>query len=562
MSPFSLLSCILTFLILSGSGATAAQVNFVGSQKLDADEGGITPGLIEDGDRFGRSVSRLGDLDLDGVVDIAVGARSDDDGGTDAGAVYILFLHSDGTVKNEQKISTTQGGLAPGLLDPGDWFGYSLALMSDLNADGVQDLAVGAPNDDDMGQNSGAVYILFLNRDGTVKGHQKISNTQGDLGAVLAPGDCFAQGAGSLGDLNGDGLIDLGVGAPLTDDGANNAGAAHLLFMAPGGMVASSQRISATSGGFGPGLDVNDNLGGRIVVAIGDIDGDGRDELAAGAFRDNDGGTDRGAIYILFLNSQFTVSAKQKISFTTGGFGGDLEDEDLFGMTIAPIGDVDGDGVPDIAVGNNKDDDGATDEGSLFLLTLNPDGTVKNEQKISPTLNTVPGLYFEPGERFGRAMGWVGSLVPGGPEVLAVGAGAGVGGGAVWLLFKEAPDPWVNLGAPLPGAHGPSSLSGDGTLHPGDPVALTLTGALESAQTTLVIGLSTLALPFKGGTLWPAPDALLPGFFTTSAGELALAGNWPGGIPSGLTFTFQMWMVDATGPAGMAASNGLTGTTP
>ncbi|EOD13154.1 hypothetical protein EMIHUDRAFT_212898 [Emiliania huxleyi CCMP1516] len=77
-----------------------------------------------------------------------------------------------------QKISSTQGGFA-GVLDDGDWFGHSVAFISDLDGDGVSDLAVGAIFDDDGGPDRGAVYILFLNTDGTVKSHTKISDTQG-----------------------------------------------------------------------------------------------------------------------------------------------------------------------------------------------------------------------------------------------------------------------------------------------------------------------------------------------------------------------------------------------
>jgi hypothetical protein len=67
---------------------------------------------LDDVDIFGTAVAHLGDIDGNGVADIAVGASGDDDGFLGAGAVYILFLNSDGTVKAEQKISETEGGLA------------------------------------------------------------------------------------------------------------------------------------------------------------------------------------------------------------------------------------------------------------------------------------------------------------------------------------------------------------------------------------------------------------------------------------------------------------------
>ena len=66
-----------------------------------------------------------------------------------------------------QKISDTQGGFA-GSLDDGDYFGSSMASIGDLNGDSVADLAVGAYADDDGGSDRGAVYVLFMNTDGTV----------------------------------------------------------------------------------------------------------------------------------------------------------------------------------------------------------------------------------------------------------------------------------------------------------------------------------------------------------------------------------------------------------
>src|SRR6185503_2030474 len=147
------------------------------------------PGFpLDDGDWFGSSVAFLGDLDgagpsvaaiavgapgdLDGAGPstraIAVGAFGDDAGGTDQGAVYILFLNSSGTVLSTQKVSDV-ANLPGSPLDIGDNFGGSVASLGDLDGAGpsVLALAVGAQLDDDGGIDRGAVYILFLNAGGT-----------------------------------------------------------------------------------------------------------------------------------------------------------------------------------------------------------------------------------------------------------------------------------------------------------------------------------------------------------------------------------------------------------
>ena len=79
------------------------------------------------------------------MVDLAVGAHGDDDGGSGRGAVHILFLNSDGTVKTEQKISSTQGGLV-GPLDNQDYFGVSAGSLGDVDGDGVGGGCVVSPN--------------------------------------------------------------------------------------------------------------------------------------------------------------------------------------------------------------------------------------------------------------------------------------------------------------------------------------------------------------------------------------------------------------------------------
>ena len=421
---------------------TAGVIRPVAAQRIDANGGNLPADLLESGDRFGRSVIGIDDLDLDGVKDVVVGARSDDDGGVDAGAVYILFMNSDLTVKSTSKISALFGGLGEGVLDAGDFFGYSLAAPGDLNNDGIQDLTVGAQNDDDGGEDAGAIYNLFLDRSGSVQGFQKISNitgrlTRGNAGTPLGAGDIFGTAAGAIGDLNNDGLPDLAIGAPQDDDGGNNLGAFYMLSIGENGTAASQTKISAADLPAGT-LSVNDQFGGRHIANIGDLDGDGIDELAVGAFRDDDGAIDAGALYTLFFNEDLSVREVQKISSLEGGLDAVLSADDLFGMTVAPVGDLDGDGVADIAVGNNKDDDGGQDKGAVFFFLLNSDGTVKAEAKISDIDDYgFDGFSLLEGDRFGRALGFVGDLAGDGSQVLAVGAGAGTDGGAIWLLQFE-----------------------------------------------------------------------------------------------------------------------------
>ncbi len=343
-------------------------------QKISDTQGGFG-GNLNYWDYFGQSVTTLGDLDGDGVTDIAVGAGGDNNGGSGGdpkvGAVWILFLNSDGTVKDYQKISDTHGGFT-GTLGDNDYFGFSVDSIGDLDGDGVTDLAVGARWDNDGGTKTGTVWILFLNPDGTVKSHQKISATQGGFTGTLSSGDTFGVSITSLGDFDNDGLADIVVGARTDDDGGSNKGAVWMLFLNSDGTVKSHQKISETKGNFTGSLE-NGDCFGSSVESLGDIDFDGVTDIAVGAWFDDDGGNDQGAVWILFLNPDGTVKAHQKISSTEGNFTGILDDGDRFGRSIANLGDLNGDGSKDIVVGACRDDDGNTDAGAVWVLFLDTD---------------------------------------------------------------------------------------------------------------------------------------------------------------------------------------------
>jgi hypothetical protein len=419
--------------------AALAQPGWVLShQKISDTEGDFT-GFLYSEDWFGTSVASLGDLDGDGVGDLAVGAIFDDDGANGSGTVWVLFLNTDGTVDRHQKISNTQGGFT-GDLDIMDRFGQAVAWLGDLDGDDVGDLAVGAHFDDDGGTDRGAVWVLFLNTDGTVKDHQKISDTEGGFDGILDDDDHFGFSVASLGDLDGDDVGDLAVGAHADDDGGTNHGAVWVLFLNTNGTVKDVRKISDTEGGFTGILDDGDRFG-VSAASLGDLDGDGVGDLAVGAMYDDDEDADSGAAWMLFLNSNGTVKSHQKISDTEGGFDGILDDGDWFGRSMAWLDDLDGDGVGDLAVGASKDDDGGSDHGAVWILFLNTNGTVKDHQKISDIEGGFTGIlgYLD---TFGVSVASLGDHDGDGLGDLVVGANKDDDGpynncGAVWVLFLD-----------------------------------------------------------------------------------------------------------------------------
>ncbi len=426
---------VFILMISTTTGKAATQFEVDAFQKISALEGNFGPGL-NPGDLFGHAVTEIGDLDGDGNNDIAVGVFGDDDGGFNTGAVWIVFLNADGSVKSKQKISDTQGGFGPDLRTNAV-FGAYLASLDDLDGDGVTDLIVGNYGDDDGGLDRGAAWIIFLNSNGTVKAEQKISDTQGGFGGSLHNSDLFGRDVTKIGDLDGDGVTEIAVGAVQDDDGGSNRGAVWILFMNTNGTVKAEQKISATQGGFAGGLDNIDNFG-QATAGIGDVDGYGIPDLAVSAFLDDDGGTNRGAVWILFLNADGTVKNEQKISDTEGGFSGILDDSDFFGWSVSQTGDLNLDGIPDLVASAAGDDDGGSDRGAVWLLLLNADGTVKSENKISATAGGFAGVLAD-GDTFGSGVSLLTDLDGNGVPDLLIGArGDDDGGnvtGAVWVLF-------------------------------------------------------------------------------------------------------------------------------
>jgi hypothetical protein len=113
-----------------------------------------------------------------------------------------------------------------------------------------------------------------------------------------------------------------------------------------------------------------------------------------------------------------------------------------------------------------------------------------------------------------------------------------------------------DVGGGKPGGAGVPVLAAQGTLAPDSPGTLSLDGAAPLAPVTLVLGLSELGAPFKGGTLVPVPNVLI-GLATDAGGSISLPFTWPAGVPAGTEVWLQAWIEDAAASQALAASNGL-----
>ncbi|MFM7535476.1 MAG: hypothetical protein ACKO91_06735, partial [Acidimicrobiales bacterium] len=495
----------------------------------DTSAGGLG-GVLRDGDRLGQGVTGIADLDGDGIRDAIVGAPGDDDGGTDRGAVHVLFLRADGTVRARQKISATIGGLT-GLAD-NDRFGTAVTAIGTLQ--GTPAIAVGAPGDDTASTDVGAVYVLRLNTDGTVLTQQKIVGTptatppitsgpgpqpvrydlwfagtcpswancgvyspwadhasipdgipptttgvgfpnlhwgccpydrygfrmrtfvtvpttgaytfylrSDDQGTIrISPNDNPSRAqviavengcCGYLGDPSKAGTVTLtaGVRYYLEAYMSEGPGGDYLQVGVTGPGITSVIDVPTTwltdpgttgAGGWYPRAmrDTGEQFG-QGVAAMGDVDGDGVRDLVVGAPGDDDSGTDAGAAYVVLLNPDGTAKTRRKITAATGLPTNSIDANDRFGTAVTAIGDLDNDGTTDLAIGTPGDDDGGTDRGAVHLVMLNPDSTVKTRRKLSATTGGLPTNTLRDNDQFGTSVTGAGDLDADGIPDLAVG---------------------------------------------------------------------------------------------------------------------------------------------
>ncbi|MBZ0269022.1 SBBP repeat-containing protein, partial [bacterium] len=289
-------------------------------------------------------------------------------------------LWNAGMVVAEHRLVAGQSGVPADLYGTPDAFGSAIAAV-DFDGDGIDELLIG---EHDRG-NKGAVHVLKMSPSGTVLSVATIQDTTGSyMDGRLLPIDSFGASIQNIGDLDGNSVPDLAVGANGDDDGGmpgGQAGAVWILFMDATGGVIGHAKIS-NSNGMGDALGDNDAFG-TSVATMGNLPGmPGVVELGVGAYQPvTPGGT--GGVWVVSLDGGGNVVATQKIDGASGMFGGTLEARDQFGVSLAAIPDIDGNGTVDLVVGAVRDSTAGPDTGAIWVLRMESDGTVLGETRIT-----------------------------------------------------------------------------------------------------------------------------------------------------------------------------------
>jgi VCBS repeat-containing protein len=301
---------------------------------------------------FGTSVSGIGDINGDGYADVLISAPSDSQGGTNAGAAFVVYGSADPAALN---LSSGTIAAARGFkIVAGNGYGSmgdSVAGVGDMNGDGISDFVIGYAGAN-AGAGNGAAYVVYgktnatsltLGTDGSIAAANGIRLT----GGVNENAGFSVSGAG---DVNGDGLADVIVSA----NGAlsNGDGAAYVIF---GGATGGDMNALVTAGKGFKVTGLTNSTGyhlGTSVSSAGDVNGDGYADLIVATDTDQS----YTAAYVVYGGAATTnVSLAASTIAAAKGFRilGSTANGAGLGQ-VSGAGDLNGDGFADVIVGSSN----------------------------------------------------------------------------------------------------------------------------------------------------------------------------------------------------------------